>query len=123
MQTLLTAIVLFINVVIQPWRGGLVASGTSPDATQCVVTQSWNGWGGEFYTVRLHARKPGEEWRWHYIDHEATRWRKCKMTFSEDGSRLFTVGGDGKRRSFDLSQGSPATTPPPYLPPEMEDRR
>ena len=123
MEMLLTAIVLFINVAIQPWRGGLVASGTSPDGTQCVVTQSWNGFnGGEFYSVRLHARKPGEQWLWHYIDHEATRWQSCKMTFSEDGSRLFTVGGDGKRRSFDLSQGTQADNPP-HLPPEMEGRR
>ncbi|WP_367871702.1 hypothetical protein [Luteolibacter sp. Populi] len=124
MQTLVCAVVLFINLAIQPWRSGVVASGTSPDGTACVVSQRWNGWDdfSEPYTVRLYARRTEGEWQCYYIDHEAMRWKSCKMTFSEDGSRLFIVGGDGKRRSFDLAQGQQPGNPP-YLPLEMEDRR
>ena len=106
---------------IQPYRSGLVGSATAPDGTQCVITQSWNGWTFEFYTVRLHTRKPGEGWHWHYIDHEASRWRKCEMAFSADGAELDTVGGDKTRRSFKLTGGTPSQAPR-YLPPEMADR-
>jgi len=106
----------------QPWGTGVVASATAPDGTRCVVEQSFNGWlTGEFYTVRLYTKQPGKGWHDHYVDHEATRWSKCEMTFSEDSSNLHTIGGDGQRRSFDLAGGR-ASGPPPHLPKEMKDQ-
>ena len=123
MKSLLITLGVFVLQVVQPWGTGMVASGTAPDGTHCVVEQSFNGWdaGGEWYTVRLYTRQPGKEWHDHYIDHEASRWGSCTISFSEDSTRIYTIGGDGKRRSFDLGGGS-LSGPPPHLPEEMRDR-
>ncbi|WP_035605606.1 hypothetical protein [Haloferula sp. BvORR071] len=84
-----------------------------------MITQTWNGWTFEFYTVSLYTRRPGEDWQWHYIDHEAGHWKKCQMEFSTDGTELDTIGGDKMRRSFKLSEAGTPSQAPPYLPPDM----
>ncbi|MCW1912196.1 hypothetical protein OJ996_01340 [Luteolibacter sp. GHJ8] len=122
MHAFLLIVSLLIAFEVRPYQGGLIAHATSPDGTQCVVSQSWNGWnGGEFYTVRLHARKPGGDWTWHYIDHEASHWSGCKLRFSSDGKTLHLSGGDKQPRSFNLTQDE-ASTPPPYLPEEFKEQ-
>lgn len=122
MKSLLFTFGVQLVMIAQPWGTGRVASGTAPDGTQCVIEQSFNGWdsGGEWYTVRLYTRQPGKGWHDHYVDHEASRWTKCEMRFSEDSTRLYTVGGDGLRRSFDLAGGR-ESGPPRHLPRDMKD--
>ncbi len=123
MKTLLFTLGTLVLQVVQPWGSGIVASATAPDRTRCVMEQSFNGWGsgGEWYTVRLYTKQPGKEWHAHYVDHEASRWGKCEMNFSEDSTRLYTIGGDGKRRSFDLGGGL-ASGPPPHLPKKLKEQ-
>jgi hypothetical protein len=120
-QAFVLIVLLAVAFEVRPYQSGIVAHRTAPDGTQAVVSQTWNGWSFEWYTVRLHARKPGGGWKWHYIDHEASRWSGCKLRFSEDNRTLFLSGGDGQPRSFDLTEGHPAG-PPPYLPADFKDQ-
>jgi hypothetical protein len=121
MQAFLLIVSLLVLFEVRPYQSGVVAYRTAPDGTQCVVSQSWNGWSFEWYTVRLHARKPGGEWKWFYIDHEASHWSGCELRFSEDNNTLHLSGGDGKPRSFDLKDGS-LEGPPSYLPEEYKEQ-
>ena len=125
MQAFLLIVAIFIGFVIRPNQGGMLAYATGPDGTQCVVSQGWNGWdsGGEWYTVRLHARKPGGKWNWYYIDHEASHWSGCQLRFSADGKTLYLSGGDNKPRSFDLTKEDPSSPPDDdELPEKFKDK-
>jgi hypothetical protein len=121
-----TALILafVIGLILQPGPGGIASHGTSPRGVRYVVTQQWNGWdnGGEPYTVRLYTRAAGGDWQAYYIDHEARRWKDCKIGFSDDGSVLEMTGGDRVSRTFELSRGEKAEAPP-FLPPEREEPR
>ena len=102
-----------VLLMVQPWGTGTIASSASPDGTLCVVEQRFNGWdaGGEWYTVTQYAKRPGKEWEERMLDFEAGRWKTCKITFSEDGTRINTIGGDRKRPSFELGTGTPSGGP------------
>jgi hypothetical protein len=122
MKSLLFTFGVQYLMIVQPWGSGVVASATAPNGTRCVVEQRFNGWDTtEFYTVTLYTQEAGGGWQGHYVDHEAARWSKCQMTFSEDSTRLYTIGGDGKRRSFDLGGGTPSG-PPRHLPEKFKDQ-
>jgi hypothetical protein len=121
MQAFVLIVALAVVFEVRPYQSGIVAHRAAPDGTQAVVSQSWNGWSFEWYTVQLHARKPGGEWKWFYIDHEASHWSDCKLRFSGDNNTLYLSGGDGQPRNFDLTQGHPEG-PPDYLPEEFKDQ-
>jgi hypothetical protein len=122
MEAAALILALFVGFVIQPGRGGVVAHGASPHGVRYVVTQQWNGWDdwSEPYTVRLYTRAPENAWRAYYVDHEAYRWKRCAIRFSEDGSMLEMTGGDQVERTFDLTKGEKGERPP-FLPEGMKD--
>jgi hypothetical protein len=119
MEAALIIVSCIIAFVIKPYQSGLVDHARSPAGTDCVVTQQWNGWTGEFYTVELYTRKPGGHWSPHYVDHEATHWDRCEMKFDAGGTRLTMIGGDKVERSFDLTVDGQEKKPP-FLPAGMK---
>jgi len=56
---------------------------TLEDVSEFLLTQEWNGW-VEPYTVSFWLRRPGEEWGWCYVDHEASRWRSASLRLDEE---------------------------------------
>lgn len=119
MEAALIIVSCIIAFVIKPYQSGLVDHAKSPGGTDCVVTQQWNGWTGEYYTVELYTRKPGGRWSPHYVDHEATHWGGCEMKFDAGGTRLTMIGGDKVVRNFDLTVEGQERKPP-FLPPGMK---
>ena len=83
--------------LIQPGPGGELARTTTPGGVECIVSQKWNGWtnGGEPYTVWMNSRAPGGKWRWHYIDHEASRWPDATLRY-DAASDSITVKSAGR---------------------------
>ncbi|WP_193214608.1 hypothetical protein [Luteolibacter marinus] len=86
-------------MLVQPGTDDVLARVTLADGTECLVTQSWNGWdnGGEPYTVDFYSRKPGGPWLWQYLDHEARRWGSCRIV-PGPAEHSVKVFGDGELR-------------------------
>ena len=114
-----TAVAAFYWMLIQPGRGGVLARSTSPDGTECLVAQTWNGWdnGGEPYTVSFYSRQAGGPWRWQYLDHEARRWPDCRLDFRASDRSVRVVSGEKLKQVIDLDAAFQPERTPPYLAP------
>lgn len=106
-------------VLGQPGPSGILDYRKAADGTECLVTQSWNGWlNGEPYTIGFYSRAPGKDWVWQYIDHEASRWFSCRMEIAEERNEVRIYTGTKLQRTLRLHPAplheAPAT--PPFLP-------
>lgn len=107
----------FYLLLVQPGKGGVLARSATPDGTELLVTQEWNGWdiGGEPYTVSFYSKKPGGPWLWQYLDHEARRWPDCRLQH-DPGSRSVQVFSGGQlKETIDLDWPHQHERTPPYL--------
>lgn len=110
---------IFYLLIVQPGPGGVLAYEKALDGSDLLVTQKWNGWGngGEAYTISYYSRLPGGPWMWQYIDHEAGRWRDCRIERDDALNQLRVLSNGELKRvveihpTFYLHEGTP-----PYLP-------
>ena len=78
---------------IGPGGGGTLASLKLPDGSEYRVSQRYN-WSPEPYNVSFYTRTGPGPWTWHYIDHQAFRWRDVKMSYdTPTDSILVTEAG------------------------------
>lgn len=106
-------------VLGQPGTSGVLDYRKAADGTECLVTQSWNGWlNGEPYTIGFYSREPGKAWVWQYIDHEASRWFRCRMEIEEGRNEVRVYSGTTLQRTLRLHPAPLYAAPakPPYLP-------
>lgn len=105
-------------LVIQPGTGGELARMKTPAGVECVVSQRWNGWdnGGEPYTVWMTSRTPDGESRWHYIDHEASRWPGAALSYDAATDTITVKSAGREMRRLPLRDGVLQTAPPPASP-------
>jgi hypothetical protein len=107
----------------QPGTSGVLDYRKAPDGTECLVTQTWNGWlNGEPYTIGFYTRQPGKAWVWQYIDHEASRWFRCRMEIQEDRNEVRVYSGTKLQRTLLLHPVPLFEAPakPPFLPEELK---
>lgn len=106
-------------VLGQPGPGGVMDYRKAADGTECLVTQTWNGWlNGEPYTIGFYTREPGKDWVWQYIDHEAGRWFRCRMEIEGEQNKVRVYSGTTLQRTLSLHPVPLYQAPaqPPYLP-------
>ncbi len=110
-------------VLGEPGTSGVLDYRRAADGTECLVTQSWNGWfNGEPYTIGFYSRAPGKDWVWQYIDHEAGRWFRCRMEIEENKNEVRVYSGASLQRTLQLHPDPLFEAPvkPPYLPEETK---
>lgn len=108
----------FIIYVIEPGPSGVVASLRLKDGSEYMVTQTCN-YSPEPYTVSFYLRSKDGPWGWCYIDHQASRWHKVKMTY-DDATDTITIFNNGtaeatldrKASQFSLRRSGPGTARP-----------
>ena len=81
-----TLVVLFLYLT-SPGGSGVMASLELPDDTKYKISQQYN-WSSEPYTVSFFMDEGSGKWRWHYVDHEASRWKNVVMTYDSAGDRV-----------------------------------
>lgn len=76
---------------IGPWRSGVVAHGFGAEGREFCVVQTYKAI-VEPFQVSLYERRPGEQWRWHYLEHEDVGWRSATVTFQDGRARVTRNG-------------------------------
>lgn len=94
-----------------PGGNGVLASLDLPDGKRYKISQHYN-WSTEPYTVSFFMDEGTGKWTWHYVDHEAIRWRNVAMTYDAAGDRVVVtehgvprVIVDRKRDTYWLDNG------------------
>lgn len=100
----ISAVFVWFLAVNFPFTSGVIAHGFSPGGDETCVVQTFTG---AEYRVSLYARRTGQPWIWHYLEHEGDRWRNCRMEFAGDQLRVYADGT--LRKTFSLAD---ATSPP-----------
>lgn len=76
-----------------------------PDGSEYKISQSYNGWTtGEPYTVSFYSKDPGQDWNWHYVDHEADRWRDVSITYDAASDTIIVTQRGTRRLVLDRGQ-------------------
>jgi hypothetical protein len=85
-----------------PFTSGLIAEAAAPNGEQACVVQTFKS--AEPYQVSIYIRQAGGPWTWHYLAHQDTRWRRCRIEFEGDALRVYT--GSALRKTFSLAEAS-----------------
>ena len=103
-------IALFLYLTA-PGGSGILASLELADGKKYKISQQYN-WSSEPYTVSFFMDEGAGKWSWHYVDHEACRWRDVAMTHDAAGDRVIVteqgvprVIVDRKRDTYWLDNG------------------
>lgn len=106
-----STLVVLLFYYTSPGGSGVLASLKLPDGTKYRISQRYN-WSSEPYTVSFFMDEGNGQWTWHYVDHEAMRWRNVAMTYDADGDRVVVteqgvprVIVDRKRDTYWLDNG------------------
>ena len=66
-----------------PGGDATLAELTSAEGRDFKVVQKHNGSFAEPYTLGFYHRANGGEWKWKYLDHEATRWSEATIVWDD----------------------------------------
>ena len=91
-----------------PFTSGVVAHTSSPNGEEVCVVQTFKS--VEPYQVSLYARRHGQPWVWHYLAHQDSRWRSCKIDFAEGQIRVYR--GSVLRRRYSVAEAVTVTGNP-----------
>lgn len=107
-----------------PFTSGVIAEASAPTGVQACVVQTFKG--AEPYQVSIYIRGAGGPWTWHYLAHQDTRWRSCRIEFEGDALRVYT--GATLRKTFSLAEVTLRSRsvehdfPASYTPPQIAAR-
>lgn len=85
-----------------PFTSGVIAEASAPNGEQACVVQTFKG--AEPYQVSIYIRRTGGPWTWHYLAHQDTRWRRCRIDFEGDALRVYT--GATLRKTFSPAEAT-----------------
>lgn len=85
-----------------PFTSGVIVEASAPTGEQACVVQTFKG--AEPYQVSIYVRRANGPWTWHYLAHQDTRWRRCRIEFEGDALRVYT--GARLRKTFSLAEAA-----------------
>ena len=107
-----------------PFTSGVIAEASAPTGEQTCVVQTFKG--AEPYQVSIYVRRAGGPWLWHYLAHQDSRWRRCRIEFEGDALRIYT--GATLRKTFSIAEATLRPwnaghdLPENYTPPQIAAR-
>lgn len=91
-------LVVWFAITNFPFTSGVIAHASSPNGEEACIVQTFKG--AEPYQVSLYARRSAQPWVWHYLAHQDSRWRHCRLEFADGQLHIYT--GATLRKTFPL---------------------
>ena len=85
-----------------PFTSGIVTRFPAPTGEAACIVQTFKD--VEPYQVSLYVRAPGGPWIWHYLAHQDSRWRDCRIEFKESELRVYE--GATLRKTLSLAEAT-----------------
>lgn len=88
-------------LVAGPGAETVMAAAAGPDGWRFKVTQEW-GRDLPPFEIRFYSSHAGQPWVFHYVDHEATLWRRASIRIEPDKDRALLFRGREIVGTFDF---------------------
>ena len=77
----------------------IIGRAVAPDGTDMCIVQRFN-WSGELFTTSFYYKRPNDQWRWHYFDHQDDFWHSSRVTLDTNAQKAVFYRGNSPAVTF-----------------------